>query len=1566
MATKYYLGTIILVILVSSSYVIFSGESRVKILVGETNSKFYIEENGKFVLTGTETNKLFNGTKSVSAVAGATIKTAFDNTSLKSEITRLRSYYSGTTIFDNYTFDGTDSDISHVPIDRTVEIMNGKGLIYEYYVRDLPYSGETKYLEGNEIILGKNMKVEWNPGNYYARILKTVGGTGTLRVRWKIESNYEVFHNRLFDPYSYYILDNINSSNLSTTANIVYLVNGTNGVMVGGEKQYVWSRAEIVNTTNKFNYSAYNSYAVTNFSGTELPMEVESGNGTSYNSTQLYDNDVMAYLRFGTNSSMAYDSTKNGRNYNINSNAYWNSGIVAGGMRSRGIISSATNGANRSFESWMEMENFTMIAWINPTGVALFDRQQIIVFHDTGKEDDIVMEIGQGGGTFQTGTVSLLVDNGGSFTYCSSTESLIINNTWQQIAVTFDKSAGGTSSAMMKIFYNGRIVKSCATNVTTPIGITAGYSGIAKSTNNDYYQFNGTIDEVFISNVSKSDDFIRFNYQVINKSLSVLGSISFSQSGNPNVTIKHPTTNAKFNNSHVDLNITTNMTYDTLWYILDSGENTTFTPNITLDIYNQGSHTVKVCVNGTAAVVNCTAKTFTMGLKLVNISTFLDGLSINRTYEKGTIVMINATTNVTGSVISLTIDTCGLGTNVTNSTTYLQYNWTAFSCNNKYNSNSDFYNVTFTNTEEKYVNASLNIHDEIINASIIIKGFNSPRNIKIDWDKNGIIDYYISGILDSLTANIITFNDSTDSKLLDMYGGSNTVYFEIPIGTVINSSSFSFNGFYGYSNDSVDLSRNATEVDMTTDYMGGRHICYYDQKNNDSVYAYKNNSGWITENIESVGNVGRYCVIRTSGNYVHVAYWDVTNHVIKEAFKNIGQNAINWTRGIVANPDDDSGIQVFGFDEDNNGNGHLCFVGDYMNDYMNYTKFNNTVIEINTNVGMGGYLIGGSHCRIAVNSTGPYILHRRTSLSAAVALDFYNGTSFVTLNSTLFGGFYWGAADSPYDIKINSTNHVHVSFTNSTGTLWHLIQTSPVASTFSRYVIDNISSGWGGTSKFSINGSAFATIYSNSTSHLKLAYHNGTSAVILYDIDGRKVGSISQFGSATFRNNNIIGTWSDSGFKLKAFERSYPSNITIDVGNNGTMDYNYSVELSQQIYNQTISSVPFTAYLSNCTETLRSTCNVPLVFRSLAPGKLNISSISIVYNITSIPIPNSTIQSVLNAGNNLSINVTATNGIIEFRNLSIFYSGTSYVNISAKFYGNLTHASSYSYLFAKVVASRFSIRMPYNFTNDILFYQSSNDTINVTPYGQTNTIPIMNITTLAYDEPVRYCIYATGNIQCFQEFANQSSGCGGIANGTYSADMGAVADGDWNSYITAISGYYKYINYIKVPSERNTSIWRVKDNAGQADLNDKTCYNAFSNFVMLRVYMDTMVCGGCDPLGFSSRKIGWDCWNGTWIRLRETMGNASTTAAYEEAWIHDMSLNDSAIKITVSNTSTKGTITLNSTGQVIYNNSIYNKDLGIYMWLDMNATTYGTQVINKYVINRTIDSYCPVCVKKGC
>ena len=188
MATKTLKIGLLIIVLALTSVMVTMDDVRLKI--NPASSVFYTYENG-WVTAGTDYNYLYNGTKSISRTNTLLTNQIVGNSIL---ITRS-STYGKATIVDTYMFDGGIKDKQLFPVYHTVKVLNAKGLIYNYQVKNLAYGGPTRLNVSSPQSFGHNMKVYFQDGWYWNKLT-----TSTLSVKYKISSDNESYQVRLYDP----------------------------------------------------------------------------------------------------------------------------------------------------------------------------------------------------------------------------------------------------------------------------------------------------------------------------------------------------------------------------------------------------------------------------------------------------------------------------------------------------------------------------------------------------------------------------------------------------------------------------------------------------------------------------------------------------------------------------------------------------------------------------------------------------------------------------------------------------------------------------------------------------------------------------------------------------------------------------------------------------------------------------------------------------------------------------------------------------------------------------------------------------------------------------------------------------------------------------------------------------------------------------------------------------------------------------------------------------------------------------------------------------------------------
>jgi len=190
-------GVLAVTILISGvMYVALSGQVRLRVDYDKTTLYVY---NDGWEVAGREYNKLFDGSSRMNRnLSTLNIKYEIDNESIT--IIRETGFIRGPKIVDTYFFSGGITDKKMVPVYHKVEIFNAKGKYYRYVVDELTGTGPKRKLNG-EILLhfGKNTDVKLHDGYKWAWIGWPYG-EDSIAAQYKIESDYEVFYVKLFDP----------------------------------------------------------------------------------------------------------------------------------------------------------------------------------------------------------------------------------------------------------------------------------------------------------------------------------------------------------------------------------------------------------------------------------------------------------------------------------------------------------------------------------------------------------------------------------------------------------------------------------------------------------------------------------------------------------------------------------------------------------------------------------------------------------------------------------------------------------------------------------------------------------------------------------------------------------------------------------------------------------------------------------------------------------------------------------------------------------------------------------------------------------------------------------------------------------------------------------------------------------------------------------------------------------------------------------------------------------------------------------------------------------------------
>lgn len=315
--------------------------------------------------------------------------------------------------------------------------------------------------------------------------------------------------------------------------NFPYMINGSNGFDLGkgNGTNYVWGLTREINGTNYLYYNKYDEYYLINGSDNEdLPIEIEKGNDTSHNPENIWDNNFTAvyHAHILTNG----DSTNHDNDINYTSEV----SIISSTNCKFGDCWNFTGTTARMTVNDSEdfsTQELTVEAWINGTS---FNGNPRIADNSYNINHGFIFYV-----TTSSGLLTFDLRGSGGEKRIQSTYALNTNQ-WYHVAVVFNESDDS-----LKMYINGQLNKEEVTTNDLGDGVEDLHIGCRPHWSDAGWQ--GIIDELRISNVARSSDWINATYQFT----SSLGQEIFLGE-KPTITLVSPEDN--------HLNITGNITFN--------------------------------------------------------------------------------------------------------------------------------------------------------------------------------------------------------------------------------------------------------------------------------------------------------------------------------------------------------------------------------------------------------------------------------------------------------------------------------------------------------------------------------------------------------------------------------------------------------------------------------------------------------------------------------------------------------------------------------------------------------------------------------------------------------------------------------------------------------------------------------------------------------------------------------------------------------------------------------------------------------------------------------------------
>lgn len=167
----------------------------------------------------------------------------------------------------------------------------------------------------------------------------------------------------------------------------------------------------------------------------------------------------------------------------------------------------------------------------------------------------------------------------------------------------------------------------------------------------------------------------------------------------------------------------------------------------------------------------------------------------------------------------------------------------------------------------------------------------------------------------------------------------------------------------------------------------------------------------------------------------------------------------------------------------------------------------------------------------------------------------------------------------------------------------------------------------------------------------------------------------------------------------------------------------------------------------------------------------------------------------------------------------------------------------------------------------ILNFDNSLVSENLTFTGNQNITRYVNLSLFSNVTTAYINLSGIYTAECYQEFANQSTSCGGLSNGSYTTsgnwfynNPSFLYDGDWSTFDYSTSAFPNpssmYSTYYKPAGANNRSVWQTNGSNGINNYsfsnggNTDYCWNAYSDRIVLW------------SLSIKTAYVGWYCYSG--------------------------------------------------------------------------------------------------------
>lgn len=1354
---------LILVILTSSIYFLMPEKFRVDI--ENTRTKYSVYENGSFTLAATEYVNLFEGTTKMRA---SSREVTYWNDSNFAYAQRKSEWKDNITTFQTYTFGIYEEKIEEFPLKNEFQCLNCEGKIVHYEIRDILYDGETKIID-SPFSFGHNMEIEWEDGAYYSKVFQQKVASDKIIIRYRPKTNDETYSVRLFDPW-------VNS--LNTNLKVWLKLNESSGTLF-----------DSVFNVNLTGTNATPVYSATGIIGTGVAIDSYGDAFTGFTNS---------VLDFGTTT----DFTLN----------YWFN-LTKTNVDDINFLSSTIYSYATGFYCGVQYDNVTCSVQDGSVFMSITPSQDefhmlTYMRNDSGKDFHMYVD-----GVYNQSRLesSLVNADGGIFfigenrTYSYANITLDEIGIWERVLTQdeIDKLYNSGTG----ITYGGYLVQLVYPTDFLNISTSDVWLNFTNNSvldtcvwSSDNFVTNNSIDDCNNSVIILSEDNWNISLWVNDTGTEVAqDSVYFTVDlSAPKINITYPL-NDTYNVNVSNLNYTIDdLSGIKCWYSDDFGV-TNFTEVVAginfTDVYSdEGTNTRIVFCNDSVGNENQTNITFFKDTTINKINLSFNGVESNLSIELNTTVNItgNATTT-TGlpfiGLVCLDIDHPDYGYNYTCSSGEVTLNLSInyFRKNTFWNDTTSWNFSDFTYNGTNYLtNESLNFtshqYAEVDDLRFNISSTDNVENVIFYQCNSSNIDRYYQGYL---FGNNIYLNQSVDSggtvfsnfeNITFNNPGNATIYFYLDDNATIQNITMNVTGKdYGFSYfDSFTNFSNIDESQTTAQlhYGPGGFIqapnssltlFTFDDFNDNSlsdVWYYDpvpQSESWGVSGVrETGGYLEAYFTINNgyeaSGTNLFYPFLNATNYY---TFDYLSFNVVGYYAG---QEDSDAGgcsqNNVVKFSNQNIfSTGSINSDSDY--EYsasdvdFEMTKINHTHWEINVSGTETQTTVFATDC----DGTGNVVR----------ILNYTNGTTDTDWADT-------DCTDTSTSLDNSSiyaidTNEVMVEFDQT------LVDQTNECFTSTGYLrLDNLKNKrWNRT-----NGTVTSNSIFDASSNIISATMNVSNNTVTNESFALWLSANNgvNWESAT---NGVLKTFTYPGTNIKYkidFNLTNPgynnntlriinvtvetpisnvSDVEFDFGNDGIWDYKINGTLGGA--NTTLVISMPNADISSSFTSRRALYDhlykIPMRIYSASAGQIDLDVFNVTYNPNPVILNYSSIQTFLDTygsnETNFSITIAGANGTVNVSDIKFDYAGgNDTINITFR---DLTTYTITRYIYP--FYSRWDYLFEPLYVDFLEFIPSTPTSLNVTPYGQTNSTPILNLTNYGYgDKNANLSVYLNDTSSC--------------------------------------------------------------------------------------------------------------------------------------------------------------------------------------------------------------------------